>query len=394
MVGGLGVIALTFLVGWGVYEHSRSLGEWDAWTASLGRRIMFSAAVGAAPATLAHIVFRSFQLSNGVALSQSIVFGASVCSGVRVLSSAPPKLCISWSAPIAIPHSIAFLSNSYTSWEDRAMPIFLLVTLVPPVLTALSAPTPRLPVSHPRIFLPFCDMCKAHGGQHGLPRGATPVVQCHFLLRLRRRGITYPRVHVAHSCDSPGTVRCPAGASHLEVRQRHRLSSPTVHRPARGACWLLESLDASGAYEHPEYLDPRRARTILAWASMLATLGGTAVWSLVPVALHVSSEQAPAGPVTRRKFAYLASPTPMALPLPFFGCLSWHLSGSRRSQARSVDTPRVRDRRVAWSSRAHRCYARRAGLSRQAFRLIPRPLPHIYNRDCRQRKLGKSMGQR
>jgi len=105
---------------------------------------MFSAAVGAAPATLAHIVFRSFQLSNGVALSQSIVFGASVCSGVRVLSSAPPKLCISWSAPIAIPHSIAFLSNSYTSWEDRAMPIFLLVTLVPPVLTALSAPTARL----------------------------------------------------------------------------------------------------------------------------------------------------------------------------------------------------------------------------------------------------------
>ena len=30
MVGGLLIIALSLLVGWGVYERSRSLGEWDA----------------------------------------------------------------------------------------------------------------------------------------------------------------------------------------------------------------------------------------------------------------------------------------------------------------------------------------------------------------------------
>jgi len=51
MVGGLGVLALSILVGWGVYERSRSLDEWDAWIESLGGKIMSSTAVGAALAT-------------------------------------------------------------------------------------------------------------------------------------------------------------------------------------------------------------------------------------------------------------------------------------------------------------------------------------------------------
>jgi len=78
---------------------------------------------------------------------------------------------------------------------------------------------------------------------------------------------------------------------------------------AGSASRLLELLDASSAYEYPEYLDLRRAGTLLAWTSILATLGGTALWALVPGVLHKSSEQAPQAPVTRRKFAYSASPT-------------------------------------------------------------------------------------
>ena len=32
MVGGLGAIALSLIVGWGMYKRSCSLGEWDLWT--------------------------------------------------------------------------------------------------------------------------------------------------------------------------------------------------------------------------------------------------------------------------------------------------------------------------------------------------------------------------
>jgi len=75
-------------------------------------------------------------------------------------------------------------------------------------------------------------------------------------------------------------------------------------------------------YEYPEYLDLRRAGTLLAWTSILATLGGTALWALVPGALHKSSEQAPQAPVTRRKFAYSASPT---LTVWHYLCRLWAL---------------------------------------------------------------------
>jgi GPI ethanolamine phosphate transferase 3 subunit O len=61
------------------------------------------------------------------------------------------------------------------------------------------------------------------------------------------------------------------------------------------ACWLLEWLDSSGAYEYFTSTDLRRTRTILAWSSVLAVLGGTALWALVPVALQISSERTGTG---------------------------------------------------------------------------------------------------
>ena len=150
-------------------------------------------------------------------------------------------------------------------------------------------------VSHPRLVFPFFDMCKAYGSQHGPPRGATPVVQRHFLLRLGRRRITHPCTRVAHSCGSPGTstVQYPAGAGHLQVRQRHRLSYPTVRRSTRADRGLSVLAPRITAREYPEFLDLRRARTILALTNMPATFGSTALWALVPVALHLSLERAP-----------------------------------------------------------------------------------------------------
>ena len=255
--------------------------------------------LGIALATVAHLIFRSFQLSNGVALSQFILFGASVGSSVRILRSAPPKLRISWSALIPLLHSIAFLSNSYTFWEDRAIPLFLLSTLVPPVLTALSAPTARLRyriLAVSSLFatcvrlMAISTVCREE--QHpwcsvtffsGSGAAEAPILVGVLLL--------------------PAAVLVPYGIRRVLAISKSdngiaSLILPYVIPPALiagSACWLLESLDASGAYEYPGYLDLRQARTILAWTSMLATVGGTALWALLPVALHVSTERAPAG---------------------------------------------------------------------------------------------------
>ena len=299
MVGGLGVIALSLVVGWGMYQRSRSLGKWDPWVTPLGGVITLSAGMGAALAAVAHTLSRTVQLGDGVTLFQSILFGASICSGVRVLISALPKPRISWTTPILLLHSIAFLSNSYTFWEDRAVPFFLIFTLVPPLLTALSAPTAHLRyriLAFAALFAvcvrlmaistvcreeqhPWCSVTFFSGSG-----AAEPPALVRILLIPTAALVPYGIRRVLAISKSDNGIAS--------------LLLPYVLPPALiagSACWLLEWLDASGAYQNLMYVDLRQARTILAWTSMLVALGGTALWALVPVALHVSSERTGAG---------------------------------------------------------------------------------------------------
>jgi phosphatidylinositol glycan class O len=299
MVGGLGVIALSLIVGWGIYERSHSLGEWEIWTTSLVGMIGLSTGAGAALAAVAHTLVGRFKLLDGITLYQSVLFGASVSSGVRVLISAPPKLRISWTTPILLLHSIAFLSNSYVFWEDRIVPFFLLFTLVPPLLTAMSAPTARLRyriLTFAAIFAgcvrlvsistvcreeqqPWCNVTFFSGSG-----AAEPPVLVRFLL-------------------IPAAVLVPYGIRRVLAMSRSdngiaSLVLPYVLPPALitgSVYWLLEWLDASGVYEYPAFLDLRWARSTLAWTSVVAVLCGIALWILVPVALHISSERTGAG---------------------------------------------------------------------------------------------------
>ncbi|KAI9513378.1 hypothetical protein F5148DRAFT_1155355 [Russula earlei] len=295
MVEGLTVIALSLVVGWGMYERSRSLDEWEVWMASFGGIIVSSAGVGAALSAVGNMLFRRIQLLDGVTLYQSILFGASVGSSVRVIISAPPKLRISWTTPILLLHSTAFLSNSYAFWEDRAVPFFILFTLVPQLLTALSAPTARLRY---RIFafaavfaacvrlMAISTVCREE--QH-------PWCSVTFF---SGSGAAEPPALV-RVLIIPTAVLVPYGIRRVLAISKSdngiaSLLLPYVLPPtliAGSTCWLLEWLETSGRYEYPAYLDLRLARTILGWTSVLAALGGAVLWLLVPVALHVSSER-------------------------------------------------------------------------------------------------------
>ena len=109
---------------------------------------------------------------------------------------------------------------------------------------------------------------------------------------------------------------------------------PYVFAPvliAGSTYWLLESLDASGTFRYPGYVDLWRARTTLACTSVVAALGGTVLCAIAPVALRVSLEKAPVALVTRWKCACSASPMPIGCPLQCSGRLGSHLSGSRRN---------------------------------------------------------------
>jgi GPI ethanolamine phosphate transferase 3 subunit O len=299
MIGGLGVIVLSLIVGWGIYERSRSLGEWDLWTMSLSGVIALSASAGAALAVVAYAFAKGFKLLDGITLYQAILFSASVSSAVRVLISAPPKLRISWTTPILLLHSISFLSNSYVFWEDRVVPFFLPFTLVSPLLTALSAPTARLRyriLTFATLFVgcvrlvaistvcreeqhPWCSVTFFSGSG-----AAEPPVLVRVLLIPAAALLPYGIRRVLAISKSDNGIAS--------------LILPYILPPAlitSSVCWLLEWLDSSGVYEYPAFMDLRWIRTILAWTSVLAVLGGSALWALVPVTLQVSSERTGAG---------------------------------------------------------------------------------------------------
>ena len=298
MMGGLGVIVLSLIVGWGTYERSRSLGEWDLWTTSLGGVIALSASAGAALAAVAHALAKRFELLDGITLYQAILFGASVSSGVRVLISAPPKLRISWTTPILLLHPISFLSNSYVFWEDRVVPFFLPFTLVSPLLTAFSAPTARLRYRILAFAALFAGCVRLVAISTVCREEQHPWCSVTFF---SGSGAAEPPVLV-RVLLVPAAVLVPYGIRRVLAISKSdngiaSLVLPYILPPAlitASACWLLEWLDSSsGAYD--EYftiiMDLRRTRTILAWLSVFVVIGGTALWTLVPVALRISSER-------------------------------------------------------------------------------------------------------
>ena len=296
MVGGLVVITLSLLVGWAAYGRSRSIPEWDLWLASLGRAIALSSGVGAALGVVIYTLFRNVYLFHGVTIYQAILFGASVSSGIRILASAPPPrpLRPSWTAPILLLHSIAFLSNSYTFWEDRAVPFFLLFTLAPPLLAALSAPPTdrrlrRRILAFAALFAvcvrlmavstvcreeqhPWCSVTFFSGSGAAEPPPLVRVLLVPVAALLPRAVIR--RVLATSKSDN--------GIAALVLP--YLLPTALV---AGSACWLLEWLDASGG----AYANLRTARTVVAWTSVVAVLVGTLLWALVPVALHVSTQK-------------------------------------------------------------------------------------------------------
>jgi phosphatidylinositol glycan class O len=299
MMGGLGVIVLSLIVGWGTYERSRSIGEWGLWTASLGRVMALSASAGAALAAVAYALAKGFELLDGITLYQAILFGASVSSGVRVLISAPPKLRISWTTPILLLHSISFLSNSYLFWEDRVVPFFLPFTLVSPLLTAFSAPTARLRSRILTLAALFAGCVRLVAISTVCREEQHPWCSVTFF---SGSGAAEPPVLV-RVLLLPAAVLVPYGIRRVLAISKSdngiaSLVLPYILPPALitgSTCWLLEWLDSSGSYEYFTFMDLRRTRTILAWSSVLAVLVGTALWALVPVALQISSERKGAG---------------------------------------------------------------------------------------------------
>ncbi|KAI0048438.1 hypothetical protein FA95DRAFT_1557935 [Auriscalpium vulgare] len=296
---GLTTLFLGVFAGWGIYIRSAELVGWDTWAAALGTKVALSAAAGTGVAGVAYMPSQAFALFRGISILQFLLFGASASSALAVVAAAPPKIQFSWSTLTLVLHSLAFLSNSYTFWEDRAVPFFLLTSLVPALLTAFSAPTARL--RHRILFFtttfavcvrlmamssvcreeqqPWCSVTFFAGATVAEPPKlviALAIPTCLVLPYIAKRLLS-----ISKSDNGIAAIFIPY------------IFAPSLLGGT--AYWLLEWVDSSHVLGAG--VDLRLARTLVAWCAMCAiVVAGGVLWTLVPVCLQIVTERVPNGP--------------------------------------------------------------------------------------------------
>ena len=143
---GLLLLGMDLCATWSVYSGLSALkDDWNSW---LRKQLMISIQGGAGGAVLGflgHLGLKSY--SPGVDTLDCVIFSGSLLSAIALIISTPPNISLSTlkSTPvILILHSIAFLSNSFTFWEDRIVGFLLVSSIVPYALVGLSAQNQRL----------------------------------------------------------------------------------------------------------------------------------------------------------------------------------------------------------------------------------------------------------
>ena len=143
---GLLLLGTDLCATWSVYSGLSTLkGDWNPW---LKKQLMISVQVGAGGAVLGFLVHLGLtSYLPGVDTLDCVIFAGSLLSAITLIISTPPNISLSTlkSTPvILILHTIAFLSNSFTFWEDRVVGFLLVSSIVPYALVGLIAPSKRL----------------------------------------------------------------------------------------------------------------------------------------------------------------------------------------------------------------------------------------------------------
>ncbi|KAI0065074.1 hypothetical protein BV25DRAFT_1989330 [Artomyces pyxidatus] len=297
MAFGLTTLFLSLFVGWSLYERSGRLAQWDTWVSALGRTTSLLAAAGAGLAAVAYMPSQTLPALQGISVSQYILFGACLGSAFGVVFSVRPVPRLSFSGLILVLHSLSFLSNSYTFWEDRAVPFFLITSLAPTFTTAFSAPT-----SHLRRRILFFSAIFAAAVRLMAMSSVCREEQHPWCTVTFFAGATVaepPSLVVALALPScfllPWIIRRLLSISKSE-NGIAKIFLPYIFTPtllAGTAYWLMEWVDTSSLLG--DTVDLRLARTLLARCAIGGiVIAGGALWSIVPVCLQIISQRVPA----------------------------------------------------------------------------------------------------
>ncbi|KAJ7472151.1 hypothetical protein FB451DRAFT_1351832 [Mycena latifolia] len=134
---GLALLGVGVAATWATYSRLSSVGDgWDDW---LGNQYIGGAAIGAMFGLVASLGLKSYL--PGMGALNCVLFYALFISCIVMISISAPSFSSSTLKSIPVPlilHVIAFLSNSFTFWEDRLVPFLLLSSITPFGLKGIS----------------------------------------------------------------------------------------------------------------------------------------------------------------------------------------------------------------------------------------------------------------
>ena len=143
---GLLLLGMGLCATWSIYSGLSSMNDdWDPWLTKQLAISLRGAAGGAVLGFLGHLGLASYL--PGVDTLDCVIFAGLLLSAGTLILSTPPNISLSTlkSTPvILILHTIAFLSNSFTFWEDRIVGFLLVSSIAPYALVGFSAPNKRL----------------------------------------------------------------------------------------------------------------------------------------------------------------------------------------------------------------------------------------------------------
>ncbi|KAJ7453679.1 hypothetical protein B0H11DRAFT_1820360 [Mycena galericulata] len=291
---GLALLAVGLIATWATYSGLSLAGaNWDAWLGEQLQKYMRGTAVGSVLGLIGYLALESYL--PGMDALDCILFCAPFAACITMIATSAPSVSFSTLASIPIPlvlHTIAFLSNSFTFWEDRLVPFLIISSMLPFVLKGITASSPRLRwriLGFSALFA-FCvrtisisTVCREEQQPY-----------CHVTFYSSSSLPPLPVLYLAipTAISLPWILR-----SFLKISRSHlglaEIFFPWILMPALlagTAHWLIEWADAAGVLGPEWTAVVRLTRTWLVRSSLFFLLvGGGSLWWVIPLCLDVES---------------------------------------------------------------------------------------------------------
>ncbi|KAF8206172.1 hypothetical protein K438DRAFT_1816719 [Mycena galopus ATCC 62051] len=279
---GLALLGLGLVATWSAYSGlSRAGDNWDEWLGEQLQNYVRGAALGCIVGLLVYLGLDSYL--PGMDALDCILFCSPFVACIAMIAVSPPSFPSLTSIPVPlIMHALAFLSNSFTFWEDQLVPFLLVTSIAPFALKGVTAPSTRL---RWRIL-----------GFSALFAVCVRVISTSTVCREEQQPYCHVTFYASSSLPSPPYPFLKISRSHVGLAKIFLpgILMPTLVAGASG--WLLEWLDSAGISGSEWTAVLRLTRTWLVRSSFFFILvAGGSLWWVIPLCLDIEVPPAQAG---------------------------------------------------------------------------------------------------